>query len=305
MADLFNVISAAGNAVVAVSEHAAAAASEHSGAAPDPGEIMQELIEHGFDKPIIPIGWHPFGWQWLDLSITKMTLNMWIAGLLIFLLFRYLARRPITGKSNGGRFLNFLEPFVIYVRSEMVYQNMGEKLGRKFLPLFLTQFFFILFCNLLGLIPVPHFEVLGVEFPGLGTATANLAVCAGLSLTTLFTIFAMGMLEQGPVKYWKHLVPPGIPVLLIPMLFPIEVVGIFIKSFALTIRLFANMVSGHLVIFTFIGLIFIFHSYLVALPAVLFALFIYVLELFVAFLQAFIFTLLSIIFVNMAVHPEH
>ena len=158
MADLFNVISAAGNAVVAVSEHASAAASEHSGAAPDPGEIMQELIEHGWlrakDLGIVapPPAWPEIaekGGKWLDLSITKMTLNMWIAGLLIFLLFRYLARRPITGKSNGGRFLNFLEPFVIYVRSEMVYQNMGEKLGRKFLPLFLTQFFFILFCNLL------------------------------------------------------------------------------------------------------------------------------------------------------------
>ncbi|MFH1069934.1 MAG: F0F1 ATP synthase subunit A [Candidatus Glassbacteria bacterium] len=282
--------------------HAAGEAAAHG--AEGAGAIMQELIEHNYDSVVVPIGWHPFGLQWLDLSITKVTINIWIAAALLFLLFKLLAGKQTAGNTKG-RYLNFLEPFVIYVRSEMVFPVMGEKRGRKYLPLFLTQFFFILFCNLLGLIPIPHFSVGAVEFPGLATATANLAVCAALAGTTLFSIIVMGMIEQGPLKYWKHLVPSGMPLLLIPLLFPIEVFGIVIKSFALTIRLFANMIAGHIVIFTFIGMIFIFHSYMVALPSILFALFIYVLELFVAFLQAFIFTLLSIIFVNMAVHPEH
>ena len=274
----------------AVGENAAEAAvhAEHGSSS----EIMQHLIEHVYDYPLIKIDWHPFGWTWLDLSITKLTVMMWIAGTVIFLLFRALAAIQKT-KGTRSKYVNFFEPFVLYVRSEMVYSLMGEKTGRRYLPLFLTQFFFILGCNLLGMIPF------------MATATSNLAVCAALAGTTMFTIFVMGMIEQGPLNFWKHLVPSGMPVVLIPLLFPIELMGIFIKSFALMIRLFANMVAGHIVILTFIGMIFIFHSYLVALPAIAFALFISLLELFVAFLQAYIFTLLSIIFVNMAIHPEH
>lgn len=281
---------AAEHSAHATAGHAAEAAghaAQHS-----PGEIMQHLIEHIYDHPLIKIDWHPFGWTWLDLSVTKLTLMMWIAGAAIFLLFRALASKQ-KARGTRGRYVNFFEPFVLYVRDEMVYPLMGEKNGRRYLPLFLTQFFFILGCNLLGMIPF------------MATPTGNLAVCAALAATTMTTIFIMGMIEQGPLAFWKHLVPSGMPIVLIPLLFPIEVLGIFIKSFALMIRLFANMMAGHIVILTFIGMIFIFHSYLVALPAIAFALFICLLELFVAFLQAFIFTMLSIIFVNMAIHPEH
>ncbi len=281
--------------------HGAAPAGE---AAHGAGEIMRELIEHTFDTYVLKIDWRPFGLQWLDLSITRAVFNMWIAAALIFILFRILSSKQ-SGGNLRGRYLNFLEPFVIYVRSQMVYPIMGESNGRRYLPFFLTQFFFVLFCNLMGLIPIPHFGIGGIEFPGLATATSNMAVCAALSGITLLTIFFMGMLEQGPLKFWKNLVPSGVPVALIPLLFPIEVIGIFIKGFALTIRLFANMTAGHIVIYTFIGLIFIFHSLFVAPASIAFALFIYMLELFVAFLQAFIFTLLSIIFINMAIHPEH
>ena len=272
--------------------HAAAEAGEHAGAGHDAGAIMEHLIEHVYDHVVIPIDWHPFGWEWLDLSITKLTLMIWLAAVLIFILFRSLAGRQVK-KGTRGRYLNFLEPFVIYVRDQMVYPIMGDRLGRKYLPLFLTQFFFILFCNLLGLVP------------GLATPTGNLAVCGTFAFTTLFTIIVMGMVEQGPFTYWKNLVPSGMPWPIIPILFPLELIGIVIKCFALTIRLFANMIAGHIVIPSFLGLIFIFHTYFVALPAIAFSLFIYVLELFVAFLQAFIFTLLSIIFIGMAVHPEH
>jgi F-type H+-transporting ATPase subunit a len=261
----------------------------------DPGYasyVTDHLVAHLFDHTLIQIDWHPFGWTWLDLSITKLTLMMWIAGAAIFILFRSLAVKQRTA-GTSGRYLNFFEPFVLYVRNEMVFPLMGEKYGRKYLPLFLTQFFFILGCNLLGMIPF------------MATATGNLAVCAALACTTMLTIFVMGMIEQGPVAFWKHLVPPGMPVMLLPILFPIEVLGIFIKSFALMIRLFANMVAGHIVILSFIGMIFIFNSFFVALPAIGFALFINILELFVAFLQAFIFTMLSIIFVGMAINPEH
>jgi F-type H+-transporting ATPase subunit a len=285
---MINLLSAS----TANAAHAAAKAGEHAGAGQDAGVIMEHLIEHVYDYVVIPIDWHPFGWEWLDLSITKLTLMIWLAAVLIFILFRSLAGRQVK-KGMRGRYLNFLEPFVIYVRDQMVYPIMGDRLGRKYLPLFLTQFFFILFCNLLGLVP------------GLATATGNLAVCGTFAFTTLFTIIIMGMVEQGPFTYWKHLVPSGMPWPIIPILFPLELIGIVIKCFALTIRLFANMIAGHIVILSFLGLIFIFHTYFVALPAIAFSLFIYVLELFVGFLQAFIFTLLSIIFIGMAVHPEH
>ncbi|MBW7995227.1 MAG: F0F1 ATP synthase subunit A [Candidatus Glassbacteria bacterium] len=285
----------------AADPHAAAETASHGEEA---GEIMRHLIEHGYDTYVLKIDWRPFGLEWLDLSITKVTVNMWLVAALIFLSFRLLVRKQ-AGGNRSGRYLNFLEPFVIYVRSQMVYPIMGEANGRRYLPFFLTQFFFVLFCNLMGLIPIPNFELAGVAFPGLATATANMAVCAALSGITLFTIFIMGMTEQGPLKFWKNMVPHGVPAPLLPLLFPIEVIGIFIKCFALTIRLFANMTAGHIVILTFIGLIFIFHSVFVAPASIAFALFIYMLEIFVAFLQAFIFTLLSIIFINMAIHPEH
>ncbi len=267
-----------------------AEAVEHSGGSThDAGTIMQHLIEHVYDHPVISIPWKPFG---IDISITKLTIMMWLAGALIFIIFRSLAVRQ---RSSGarGRYVNFFEPFVVYVRDEMVYPLMGKERGKRYLPLFLTQFFFLLFCNLLGLVPT------------MSSATGNLAVCATMAFTTLFTILFMGMKEQGVGKFFKTLVPSGVPVILYPLLFPIELLGIFIKCFALTIRLFANITGGHIVILTFIGLIFIFQSYFVAIPSVGFTLCIFMLELFVAFLQAFVFVLLSIIFVNMAIHPEH
>jgi len=282
------------NLLYAATESAqeAAEAAGHAGGAQDAGEIMKHLIAHVYDHPVISINWHPFGWEWLDLSVTKLTLMMWIAAALILILFRSLAMLQ-RREGTHGRYVNFFEPFVLYVRDEMVYPIMGKPKGRKYLPLFLTQFFFILFANLLGLIPY------------MATATGNLAVCGSLAATTLVTIFFMGMAEQGLFKFWKNLVPSGMPFWLIPLLFPIELISIFIKCFALTIRLFANMTAGHIVILTFIGLIFIFQSYLVAVPSIGFALFIYMLEIFVGLLQAFIFTMLSIIFINMAIHPHH
>jgi F-type H+-transporting ATPase subunit a len=286
---MLNLLNAASNTAQGAAENAGHAAA---GGAAEAGVIMEELIAHTYDKPLIKIAWHPFGLEWLDLSITKLTVMMWLAGALIFIIFRLLASRQ---RKIGvrGRYVNFFEPFVLYVRDEMVYPIMGAEKGRKYLPFFLSQFFFVLLCNLLGIIPL------------MSTATGNLAVCATLASITLVVIFVMGMAEQGPLKFWKHLTPPGIPLLLVPMLFVIELIGIFIKCFALTIRLFANMTGGHIVILTFIGLIFIFQSYFVAVPSITFALLIYILEIFVAFLQAFIFTLLSIIFIRMAIQPQH
>jgi F-type H+-transporting ATPase subunit a len=202
-------------------------------------------------------------------------------------------------RSGGGDWISRrMAGFAMWVRDEMVYPAMGAELGRKFLPWFLTLFFFILFMNLLGMLP------------GGATATASIFVTAALALVTLLSMLVCGMVAQGPIAYWKNLVP-HVPIVLWPLMFVVEVVGVLVKPFALMVRLFANMTGGHMVVLSFMGLIFFFATksaaigWAVSPVAVGFAVFIMIIEAFVALLQAFIFTQLSILFVSASVHPEH
>jgi len=202
-----------------------------------------------------------------------------------------------TGR--GDAISSLLSGFCLYIRDEMVFPTMGKDLGTKFLPFFLSIFFFILFMNLMGLVPFS------------ATATANIFVTGALALITLGAMLGCGMVAQGPVKFWTSLVP-HVPLALWPLMFVVEVLGLFVKPFALMIRLFANMTGGHLVVLSFTGLIFMFAGldmssmgYAVSPMAVGFAVFIMIIEAFVAMLQAYIFTQLSIMFVGASVHPEH
>ncbi len=219
------------------------------------------------------------------------------AVLLVLVLFSGVAGYLRTGR--GDRVSKLLAGFVMWVRDEMVYPQMGKELGKRFLPYFLCVFFFILFMNLMGLVPFS------------ATATASIFVTAALALTTLFAMIGCGMAAQGPVAYWKNIVP-HVPAPLWPLMFVVELIGLLVKPFALTVRLFANMSGGHMVVLSFMGLIFFFAGAWGAgggwgsTPiAVAFAVFIMIIESFVALLQAYIFTQLSIIFVSAAVHPEH
>jgi F-type H+-transporting ATPase subunit a len=160
-------------------------------------------------------------------------------------------------------------------------------------PLLSTMFFFILACNLLGLIPL------------FTTATGNITVTASLAIITFLTTQVMGMVKNGFLGYWKSMVPHGIPFPLLFIIVPIEIFGMFTKPFALAMRLFANMIAGHTVIFALLGLIIALGSVLVSPFAVGFAVFINLLEILVAFIQAYIFTMLSSLFIGMAMHPEH
>ncbi|MCF7803711.1 MAG: F0F1 ATP synthase subunit A [Candidatus Marinimicrobia bacterium] len=234
---------------------------------------------------------HLFG---IDFSISLHVIMMWIAAVLVFLLFR---RMAVSMQKQGslvarGPFA-LLEMMVLFVRDEIAYATMGEKVGRRMTPLLLTFFFFILFCNLLGLVPF------------MSTATGNINVTAALALVTFLVIQAQGMKENGVLGYWKSLVPSGVPVFLVPIMIPVEFLGLFTKPFALCMRLFANMIAGHVVILSLIMLIFTFGSLFIAPISVGFALFIYLLEILVAFIQAYIFTMLSALFIGMAAHPEH
>jgi F-type H+-transporting ATPase subunit a len=188
-------------------------------------------------------------------------------------------------------FTNLLEAFIVFIRDDIVVPALGKEDGRRMTPLFCTFFFFILGLNLIGLTPI---------FP---TATANVNVTGGLALVTLTFMIAGAVYRNGPKGFLKALTPSGVPFPILLILVPIEFLGLFIRSFALMIRLFANMMAGHIVILSILGLVVAFG--LVALPAVILALGISLLELFVAFLQAYIFTLLSAIFIGQVYHPEH
>ena len=158
-------------------------------------------------------------------------------------------------------------------------------------PLFCTFFFFILGMNLMGMIPL------------FATATANVNVTFGLAFVTLCFMVFGAIYKNGFVGFLKAFIPSGVPAPILILLFPIEFLGLFIKAFALTIRLFANMLAGHIVILSLLGLVILMG--LGALPAVALAVFIDLLEVLVVFLQAYIFTLLSAMFIGQMYHPEH
>jgi F-type H+-transporting ATPase subunit a len=153
--------------------------------------------------------------------------------------------------------------------------------------------------NVLGLLPVPALA----GFPGISTATGNLGVTAALAMFTFVLTQIAGMRAQGVVGYWMHLVPAGIPKWLFPIMIPVEILGLFTKPFALTVRLFANMVAGHIVIFFLIALTVLISPW-VAPVSVAFALGIFLLELFVALVQAYIFTILSALFIGLTQHAH-
>lgn len=230
----------------------------------------------------------------LDLSITKNVVALIISAFLIFFIFRAVANAyKKTDKAPKGM-AAFLEPIIVFVRDDIAKGNIGEKKYEKFLPFLLTVFFFILFNNLLGLIPI---------IPGGANVTGNIAVTMVLAA---FTLIITNI--NGNSAYWQHIfATPGVPKWLYPILIPVEIIGIFTKPFALMIRLFANITAGHIVVLSLISLIFIFDSIGMAAVSVPFTLFISVLELLVAFLQAYIFTMLTALFIGTAVaeHAHH
>ena len=288
----------AGHAVEQVAAHAA----EH-GAVLDPlGHVINRdywELTHALKwnlAELLPLPSFKIGSLTVDLAPSLHVIMLWLAAIVLTLLVARAARQTDQdGLVPRGRLRNFFEAIIVFLRDEVVYTIMGPKVGRRYLPLLLTFFFFILFTSLLGLVP------------SLASATGNINVTATLALTTFFATQIGGMRENGFVGHWKALVPPGVPWPLVPIMIPIEIMGMFTKPFALTVRLFANMIAGHIIILSFFGLIFSLSlktAYISLLPfagAVAISAF----EIFVAFLQAFIFTFLSTIFIFQAVHPEH
>ena len=235
------------------------------------------------------------GLEIIDLSITKNVASMLISVFLLFLIMGIVSRSYSRKNAEPSGLQGFIEPLILFVRDDIIKDNIGKK-HEKFTPLLLTFFFFILINNLMGLLP------------GAANVTGNIAVTFVLSLITFIvtTLF-------GNKNYWGHIFnPPGVPMALMPIMVPIEIIGMFTKPFALMIRLFANISAGHIIILSLISLIFIAQSAMgtggawgVAPVSALFVLFIYCIEVLVAFLQAYIFTLLSSVFIGLAVQDGH
>ena len=237
--------------------------------------------------PITLPRWEMAGY---DVSITRSVVMMWLAGAILLVFFGLASRRAKEPVPRGLR--NFLEVLVLYIRDEVARKTIPHHADR-FVPYLLTCFFFILTCNLIGLVP------------GMSTATGCISVTATLAAFTFLLAQASGVREYGFVGHFRNLVPRGLPIAILPIMIPVEILSLFTKPFALAVRLFANMTAGHAVILSLVSIIFIMKSALWAGMSVPFALFVYGLEILVSFLQAFIFTMLSSLFIGMAVHSAH
>ena len=265
----------------------------------------------------------------IDFSVTKHVLMLWVVAILVFLFVTTVVRRYLAAGSHvpRGARINTLEVIVEFVRDTIARPNVGNKWLMTWTPLLLTFFVFILGANAIGLIPI--FDVLGLVdhmfihsadgsflkslIHGGSTATGNFNVTAALASITFVTIIAAGSKAHGFVKHWTNLVPHGMPWPLYFLLIPLEIIGLFVRPFALTMRLAANMTGGHIAIlailsfvFTFAGMMGTFAGIGVGVGfSVPLAAAISGLEIIVVLVQAYVFTLLSAVFIGMAIHSHH
>lgn len=226
-----------------------------------------------------------------DFSITKNVIALWISVLLLIIIFISIAnsyKKRVNAAPKGLQ--SFLEPVIIFVRDEIARPNIGYKY-QKYMPLLLTIFFFIWINNMLGLVPL---------FPGGANVTGNIL------FTFVLAFFVLLIVNLSANKYyWKHIFMPDVPWWLYPIMWPVELIGVISRPFALMIRLYANISAGHIIVLSLISMIFIFKSIAFAPVSIAFVLFMDVLELLVAFLQAFIFTILTALFIGTAIEEHH
>lgn len=311
-------------------QHAADAA-QHAAAATGKFNAGDTIIGHvansSLDHPLIHLP-KVFG---IDFSVTKHVLMLWIVAVIVFVVVTWLVRRYLrlerdrlvpTGPMNA------LEAVVEFIRDVIAQPNVGRKWVRTWTPLLLTLFVFILAANVIGLIPL--FDVLALlqhtvlHLPddsflvqlthGGATATGNFNVTAALATITFVAIIAAGVKAHGFVQHWANMVPKGLPWPIYFLLIPIEIMGMFVRPFALTMRLAANMTGGHIALIAILSLVFIFTEmfgraiagigvgFVLSLPL---AVGVSGLEIIVVLVQAYVFTLLTSVFIGMAIHAHH
>ena len=303
-------------------EHATEAAGETFNA----GETIIEHVSNSpIDHPLIHLP-KVFG---IDFSVTKHVFMLWLVAAVVFLVVTTIVRRYLkSGRQVPTGPMNALEAVVTYVRDEIVQPNVGRKWVNTWTPLILTFFVFIFSANAIGLIPL--FEGIGLldryvlhtgpdsflkhVIHGGTTATANFNVTAALATITFGAIIVAGSKAHGFVKHWMNLVPHGLAWPIYILLIPIEIMGLFVRPFALTMRLAANMTGGHIAILAILSFVFLFaQTFGSALAgvgvgvavSVPLAVGISTLEIIVVLVQAYVFTLLTAVFIGMAIHVHH
>lgn len=265
-------------------------------------EIGYPCLQPGFLCEYELPRWAPLriGGVELDLSLTKHTVMLMLAATLaaltLIIAARAHGRHQRAGRAPRG-VANAIEALVLFLRNEVVLPNVGRH-GERFVPFVLTLFFLILFANLLGMVPYG------------ATATSNISVTATLALITFVVVETAGMQALGmgylnTIVYWPRDMSLAIKLPMTLIMTPIEIVGKLTKPFALAIRLFANMIAGHVVLLALISLIFTFRSFFIAGAPILMAVAISVLDVFVSFLQAFIFALLASVFIGQVRESAH
>lgn len=261
------------------------------------GDLKGKIVE--VDENSKPIIEAPLP---LDFSIKKNVAGIFFSIIVICLIFIPVARRYKASPNAAPSGLqNLMETLILFVRDDIAIPSMGEKNHHRFMPFLLTLFFFIWINNILGLIPI---------FPAGANVTGNIAVTMALALVTLLMI-----LINGNKNFWKHIVnTPGVPIFLklpVPIMPIVEIASWLIKPGVLMIRLFANILAGHIIAMVLFGLIFIFgginvyFGYGISFISILLTVFMTILELLVAFIQAFVFTMLSALFLGMATEEHH
>ncbi len=305
-------------------QHATEAAAEKFDAG---ATIIAHVANSSLDHPLIHLP-KIYG---IDFSVTKHVFMIWIVAALLFATVTWIVRRAVRQEQDQAApagAANALELVVEFVRDAIAQPNVGSKWVRTWTPLLLTLFMFILSANLVGLIPV--FDVLALlnhtvlHLPedsflvklthGGVTATGNFNVTAALASITFAAIIIAGVRAHGFVQHWKNMVPHGLPWPVYIILIPIEIMGMFVRPFALTMRLAANMTGGHIAILTILSFVFIFTELfnraivgigvglVLSLPL---AVGISALEIIVVLVQAYVFTLLTAVFIGMAIHAHH
>ena len=307
-----------------IQEHAAAAAEGHAGKF-DAGEtIIHHVANSPINDPLIRLP----KLMGIDFSVTKHVFMLWIVAAIVFVVITWVVRRYLkqdrlipTGLMNG------IEAIVEFIRDDIVQPNVGARWVKTWAPLVLTIFFFILVANAIGLIPI--FDVLGLLdyyvlhsgetsfvtriMHGGTTVTGNFNVTAALATITFGAIIVAGSKAHGAVKHWMNLVPHGLAWPIYILLIPIEIMGMFVRPFALTMRLAANMTGGHIAILAILSFAFLFAELFgsaagtgVGLAgSVLLAVPMSGLEIIVVLVQAYVFTLLTAVFIGMAIHVHH
>ena len=310
--------------------HAAPTAAQSGGHAAAEGfnageTIISHVSNSSLDHPLI----HLPTIAGIDFSVTKHVFMLWLVAAFVFVTVTLVVRRSLkAGRPVPTGFMNGLEAVVLYVRDEIVQPNVGRKWVNTWTPLILTFFIFILSANAIGLIPIfdvvalidhyvlhtgPDSFLKGVVHGGT-TATANFNVTAALATVTFGAIIVAGSRAHGFIAHWKNLVPHGLAWPIYILLIPIEIMGLFVRPFALTMRLAANMTGGHIAILAILSFVFLFAEMFSSTLAgvavglavsVPLAVGISALEIIVVLVQAYVFTLLTAVFIGMAIHAHH